>query len=90
MGVRFLRYPTTETLLKNALGRFGPVEEQVKVSSLELQTPAGQVLRGFAKSSTGRGGESLRIWEDVVEPGLLASMAVQARLLLQCGRLLCT
>lgn len=71
------RYPQIDALLKSAPGRYGPVERQIKVGSLQIPMPAGLQLRVFAKSSTGSQGQSLRMWEDVVEPGLQSALLVQ-------------
>ena len=73
------RYEKTESLLKAALGRYGPVQQQAKLDSAEIQLTSGERVQAFAKSSTGKTGDSVRMWEDVVEPGLRSGLLVQAR-----------
>ena len=72
------RYPTTQKLLENALGRYGPVESQARMQSAQIQSSSGEPFYVFAKSSTGRGGEAVRMWEDIIEPKLHFGMLIQA------------
>ena len=74
------RFPKTEALLKTALGRYGPVQSHARTQTAQIQAGSGEPLLVFAKSSTGRDGEAVRMWEDIVEPGLGSGMLVQASL----------
>ena len=52
-----------------------------RIQTAQLQVSSGEGLLALAKSSTGRDGEAVRMWEDVVEPGLRSGMLVQASML---------
>lgn len=71
------QFPNTDALLKTALGRYGPVLPHARIQTAQLQVSSGEGLLALAKSSTGRDGEAVRMWEDVVEPGLRSGMLVQ-------------
>ena len=55
----------------------GPVDSKAVIGNVSLRTAGGETITVYAKSSTGDDGDSVRMWEDVVEPGLQAGMDVQ-------------
>lgn len=54
------------------------MDQTIDLASKAISTASGEKLQVFAKSSTGKGGDSVRMWEDVVEAGLKSGMRVQA------------
>ena len=64
-------------LAATALGPWGPVDPVARTGSGVIRSRGGEQVMVFAKSSTGYEGQYVRMWEDMVEPGLGAAMLVQ-------------
>lgn len=70
-------YPEVLRLATDALGPYGPVDKMTKNGSGVISSRGGEQVTVFAKSSTGYGGQDVRMWEDLVEPSLHSAMFVQ-------------